>query len=458
MVKIMANMKKPLCSVLDEIRTELSSEPDNCDRNYRAALFLSVVCHFNEKRNRGKISDDEVQKGFEEYRSTVSGPCYELFKRILGEESDIPKDRVFPKDVMRLAENNFYKFFGDGKCLYDNGIIASSSKHVDYDELRNYIEKTTWNFPKVVIPKELIISCCEDLISRVPKYNKTQNKSGTKKYHSERAKGFYTKEEEQAARDGNAPQTKMAFAIASNHCRSAIDTLNNEYKTCDDETREKLEKILIPVFSNSPYFSLCIAHKNMLPEALLKLSESDQIFVFVIVVITHDILKTSDRELYVRSQKIVSQSLIDSLKKYDLNSFNADIDKYIVENYYCRKTKEQENGKPKIKYIFAADNYDFMLEKYRKFCSKWKYTIVNSVSSNNWFPLELPEKLYDSLKSLFIKTDDYSLELLLKEQEEKAINLTSKSDDAVSAYEGNTMNFRAAIPAKKEKKSNEKER
>ena len=292
----------------------------------------------------------------------------------------------------------------------------------------------------------------------MPKYNKTQNRTGTRKYYDERDKGFYTEEEEKAAREGKEPQTKMAFAIASNKCRSAIVKLNNEYATGDNETRMKLEKILIPVFSNSPYFSLCIAHKKMLPEALLKLSESDQIFVFVIVVITHDILKTSDRELYVRSQKIVSQSLIDSLKKYDLNSFNADIDKYIVENYYCRKTKEQENGKPKIKYIFAADNYDFMLEKYRKFCSKWKYTIVNSVSSNNWFPLELPEKLYDSLKSLFIKTDYYSLELLLKEQEEKAINLTSKSDDAVSAYEGNTMNFRAAIPAKKEKETDEEER
>ena len=76
-------MKKPLCSVLNEIRTELSSEPDNCERNYKAALFLVAVCHFNKKRNRGSISYDEVQKGFEDYRLTVSGPCYELFNKIL---------------------------------------------------------------------------------------------------------------------------------------------------------------------------------------------------------------------------------------------------------------------------------------------------------------------------------------------------------------------------------------
>ena len=458
MVKIMANMKKPLCSVLNEIRTELSSKPDNCDRNHRAALFLTVVCHFNEKRNRGKISDDEVQKEFEEYRPTVSGPCYELFKKILGEEFDIPKDRVFPKDVMRLAENNFYKFFGDGKCLYDNGIIASSSKHVDYDELRNYIEKTTWNFPKVVIPKELIISCCEDLISRVPQYNKTQNKSGTKKYHSERAKGFYTKEEEQAARDGNAPQTKMAFAIASNHCRSAIDTLNNEYKTCDDETREKLEKILIPVFSNSPYFSLCIAHKNMLPENLLETSKPEQIFVFVITVITHDILKASGKERYVRTQNIVTQDLIDSLKKFDQDNFNARHDKDKAEKYYCRKIEIEENGKSKIAYVFAADDYDFMMSNYKNFYNNWRYAVVNSAVSNSWFPLVLPGGICDSLPLLSEKTADYSLRDLMKEQEEKAIKSTSKSAIAVSAFEGNTMNFRAAIPAKKEKKSNEKER
>ena len=451
-------MKKPLCSVLNEIRTVLSSEPDNCEQNYNAALFLVAVCHFNEKRNRGSISYDEVQKGFEGYRLTVSGPCYELFKILLGDESDIPKDRVFPKDVMGLAEKLYYEYFGDGKCLYDNKIIASSSKHVDYDELRNYIEKTTWKFPQAAIPRELIISCCEDLISRVPKYNKTQNKSGIRKYYSERAKNYLTKEEEQAARDNNAPQTKMAFAIASNLCRSAIDTLNNEYKTCDDDSRKKLEKILIPVFSNSPYFSLCIAHKNMLPEKLLETSKPEQIFVFVIVVITHDINEQSGKKLYVRTQNIVSQSLIDSLKEFDQDNFNANNDKDKAEKYYCRKTEIEEDGKRKIAYVFAADDYDFMMSNYKNFYNNWRYAVVNSAVSNSWFPLVLPGGVCDCLSLLSEKTADYSLRDLLKEQEEKAIESTSKSAAAASAFEENGMCFRSIIPDKKEKKPDEEER
>ena len=448
----MANMKKPLCSVLNEILSDLRSDPDNSERIYGAALFLAAVCHFNAKRNRGSISYDEVQKGFEDYRLTVSGPCYELFNIILRNKSDIPKFSVSSNNVKELADriyNEHFKESDEEKFRYFDAL-----RHVNYDALRKLIEQKgiKARYKKAVIPGELIISCFDDLINRVPKYNKTQNKSGTKKYHNERAQGFYSENEEKAARNNVVPETRIAFALASYNCRSAIEVLNQEYrnKKTDVKTRKKLEKILIPVFSNSPYFSLCIAHKNMLPEELRKKCKRNQIFVFVIAVITHDVLKTSDKELYIKSQNIVSQSLINKLKESEKNNPYANFAKDNVVNYYCKKTAKQLNGKPKIKYIFAADDYDFMLSNYKIFYNRWKYALVNSAASNSWFPLELPGKTCDRLAFLFEGSEDYSLKNLLKEQEEMAIESTSRSAAAVSRFERNRLPVRDVAPDIKE--------
>lgn len=439
----MANMKKPLCSVLNEILSDLRSDPDISERIYGAALFLAAVCHFNAKRNRGSISYDEVQKGFEDYRLTVSGPCYELFSRILRNKSDIPKFRVSSNNVKELADkiyNEHFKESDEEKFRYFDAL-----RHVNYDALRKLIEQKgiKARYKKAVIPGELIISCFDDLINRVPKYNKTQNKSGTKKYHNERAQGFFSENEEKAARNNAVPETRIAFALASYNCRSAIEVLNQEYKNkkTDDETRKKLEKILIPVFSNSPYFSLCIAHKNMLPEELIKKGNRKQIFVFVIQVISYDILKTQGKELYIRSQNIVSQSLINSLKKPEEYNPNAKITEDNVDEYYCRK-KRKQGRKEKYKYILAADDYDFMLSNYKRFCHRWKYVLVNNAAPNSWFPLELPGKTCDRLSFLFEGSEDYSLKNLLKEQEEMAIESTSRSAAAVSRFERNRLPVR----------------
>lgn len=108
-------------------------------------------------------------------------------------------------------------------------------------------------------------------------------------------------------------------------------------------------------------------------------------------------------------------------------------------NYYCKKAAKQLNGKTKIKYIFAADDYDFMLSNYKIFYNRWKYALVNSAASTSWFPLELPGETCDRLSFLFEGTEDYSLKNLLTEQEEKVIESTSKSTAAVLKFEGNRM-------------------
>ncbi|MBE7071213.1 MAG: hypothetical protein E7383_00450 [Ruminococcaceae bacterium] len=424
----MSSMRETLTDILSKIQKELehhrnSGRPES-DSNYQralinAALFYAAMTSVNEKRNRTRPDDYEQRPGFEKYKNTVSGPCHKILLILTETESNnIQEDKVTSKELQKLAK--------DACSVYLDGKLAKGGleNYKDYNGTPNYsdlyrdIQKLKQN--KYLLNRftyKLVSDCCLDLQCRTKRNIEIEKTAAHRKFIGK-------------IKDTDKQQrTYVSFAIATSTCRATISELNKAYENADNKgLRERMEQIFIPVFSNSPYFFLCISHKKNLPKEILDKCDKNHYFVFVITTAEY-IHKKSDRPTSEYSVKynVVSHDYVKSIQDLpldivaDLNEREVTEDKKINRIFYTNKKNPD----------CCAMSYDDMIAKYNYCCNYYfKGSPLMDNNEDHWLPLDLPKEITDMLSPLYITGSGYNLsEIFSKGQD------ISESSPLLSAYD-----------------------
>ena len=463
----MANYVKPLYSVLEEILTDIKNRHNDPEFNEILVYFFAAVCRFNENRNRTSIDDKE--KGFEGYRSTVSGPCYELFNRFLvGDKPGISLSMVSTKHVKKKADEIYDKYFTKSdeiKFRYtdpdtDKDLDLKPPFHIDYEGVLNCIKEKgiNKNSKKSVIPTDLIISCCNDLKKRISRYNLLQRKRAQQHYYKSKAEGHSTSKKQFKQREEIHKETNVTISIDSGICRNVIHNLNSEYEEANEEIKSRLKKILIPVYSDSPYFALCIAHKNRLPYEIysecarsredieiINTYKSVPNFVFAIIALTYDISNSDKNRKYAITQNVVTKNFLLGFEFLDndvASDNRATINGIQIAKYYSKKIGSEKR--------ICADDYDFMMKRYEDMCKDLERVFMNVDTQDKWFPLELPGNTYNKLSFMFEDpTGNFKLQNLIREYKEPE-ETENKVHPELDKYEKNVNLYGQTIKEIKE--------
>lgn len=414
--------KKRLINKLREIEDELqtfkrmdSANPERVLIN--AALFITAISSLDEARNRARPDGYEQKSKYLFYQDTVSGPCYELFKKMSKDSHGDKEDRkVSSGNFITLAKQATGKFESTlAKGSIEN--YKNSNEGMNYSVLYEDIAKIESvklkNIMNLNIPGllELVIDCYEDMLIRVTEYNNKQRKKSAKKRLIDKAK---TKETgEMQGDEDEDKKTNITFSVSRSGCNNTILKLHSAYKELEKREdnnskllKERLEQILIPVYSTSPYFVLCIAHKNMLPEDILKNYQPKRSFIFVIVAVTYEYNNTDSRQEYSVSYNVVSEEYVRSIRNLSLDI--QSVSKKINKSFYTDATSG----------ICCADLYNNMIFKYKCCCKLFNQELAWRDAEMHWLPLDLPNGIFKDLKSLLGDTNHFEYGSLLRETEE----------------------------------------
>lgn len=424
----MSSMRETLTDILSNIQKDLEhhkssgrpeSDPDYQRTLINAALFYAAMASVNEKRNRTRPDYYEQRPGFEKYKNTVSGPCHKILLILTETESnDIQEDKVTSKELQKLAR--------DACSVYLDGKLAKGGleNYKDYNGTPNYsdlyrdIQKLKLNTSLINrFTYKLVSDCSIDLRIRAKRNQDIENVAAERKYHGKR-------------KDNDKQQhTNVSFAIATSTCGATITALNKSYKNADNmELRERLEQVFIPVYSNSPYFYLCISHRKKLPKEISERCDKDQNFVFVITTTEYIHWKTSRYTgEYSVKYNVVSHDYVKSIQNLpfdilaDLNEREVTEDKKINRIFYTNKKNPD----------CCAMSYDDMIAKYNYCCNYYfKGSPLMDNNENHWLPLDLPKEITDMLSPLYITGSEYNLsEIFSKGQD------ISESSPLLSAYD-----------------------
>lgn len=409
----MSSMNETLTDILSKIYKGLErlkksgrpeSDPDFQSALIYAALFYAAMASVNEKRNRTRPYDYEQRPGFEKYKGTVSGPCHKILLILTGEEnSDIQEGKVTSKELKDLAIKAC-SIYLDGKLA--NGGLKDYKDYngtPDYSVLYRDIQKL--KLDKNLLNRftyKLVSDCCLDLLVRTERNKELEKDAAVRKYIGK-------------IQDTDIQQyTNVSFAIATSTCKATITELNKAYKNADNkELIEKLEQVFIPVFSNSPYFFLCISHKRNLPKEISDRCDKDQYYVFVIITAEYTLGKNSRyASEYSVKYNVVSHDYVKNIQDLpfdivaDLNGRSITEDKKINRKFYT-------NGKNP--YCCAA-SYDDMIERYNYCCRYFKGSPLMNNNEEHWLPLDLPKGITKNLSSLYRTVNGYDLKQIFGEE------------------------------------------
>ena len=361
------------------------------------ALFLSVYCCKNKRGgctyyNKSKYTQKRNYKGF---KKGVSGPCATLFALLLGEK---PESNISRLEYLEQAGKIADKYLG-----LDEEQIRKSS----YEQLNIAIKKCkNKDLNKIAINKQLIDDCYEDVLKRISDYNE---KEASRKPHD---------------------NTAIVFSVEKAKAEKTIKTLNREYEKAakkDIETKEKLEKILLPVYCTSPYISICIVHHKQIPcgsdlyQRIKRDIREDNVFFFLIASLRYTISETGE---YTISHKLLFN---------DTPIFRRDLVDLIEERCYL----DRYSG-------YNVSDYQAMISRYTDLNSeitaeikRHGYLPALNVNGSSWFPIELPKRPYNALSSLFNLNTGLSVNDLIqavpkiKEEQSERIGIrTRKYNDA----------------------------
>lgn len=362
--------QRPLLVVFHDIYESCKTKKQN-----RAlyALFVAAICS-NNSRRCSYIPEGYIQKeGFENYPFTVSGPCFELISLLAknGLTDDVRLSASGLRKISASVTERYLKSSDINKdILYPDG-----RKVADYDKLSETITsvdlkavyKTLANKRSEKELNKLIDESYSDLTWRITEY--TDNENTRKKKETKNT------------------VSNFSFSLASNKCEEAIKELNKKYNISSDEEKEKLERILLPIYSTSPYFSICIAHKNVLPEQIRKKTDGKTAFVFVLSFVSYLTDKENGTRKYTRTQNVFSYVQLKRIFGRDIRinrkieSFGSIYDQVLDRDYYTLPFYGNEKC--------CASSYKSMRAKYNQMLDNWeKYFVRNACQ---WIPIEPSE-------------------------------------------------------------------
>lgn len=363
--------QRPLPTVFNEIYESCKIKKQDMAAY---ALFLASICS-NNNRRCSYIPEGYVQtEGFEDYPLTVSGPCFKLVSLLAGTERT---------DNIRLSASGFRKIsvsvterYLDSSDINKDILYPEDHKVADYDRLLNKImsidlRSVYKSLTKNISEKELrtlIDDSYSDLTWRITAY--TDNENVRKKKESKNT------------------ISNFAFSLAPDKCNQVIKELNRKYNNASDSEKTKLERILLPVYSISPYFSICISHKNRLPERIKDTIDDNICFVFILSFTTYNIKEEENTKRYSRTHNVFSYSELN--KAFEKNSRI-----HILAESYGTSEKDQSLDReyymsPSYGYekCCAAD-YKTMRSKYDHVLDKWENYFVKY--SCQWIPIDASE-------------------------------------------------------------------
>lgn len=400
----MSSMHETLSDILKKIDEELtgfknSGKPETDHQFQRsminAALFFAAISSVNEKRNRTRPDGYEQRIGYEKYKATVSGPCHRMFLIMLFsglETPNIVEGKVTSKDFLELAISVRAEYL-DGKLA--KGSLDDYKDYngtPDYSEVYRDIQKLkTCRRLIYRFSYQLIKDCCADLEIRTDKNRQTERNAAKIKYMK---------------RDvlNDSYYTNVSLSIAISTCTETINELNAAYANeKDSNLKQKLEKIFIPVYSNSPYFFLCISHRKNLPKEIQ--GRCDKYFVYVLTAAEYKINESGE---YSLTHNVISQDFAKKVSALSANDYYEF--KNINMNHRFYSYDDELNC--------CAMSYDEMRIKYERCCRDFKGYFPREDAEKQWLPIALPEGLYDKLSSLYKDDEKYKLNQLLKKEYE----------------------------------------
>lgn len=336
-------------------------------------LFLAAICSNNSRRCSYIPEKYRPRKGYESYQLTVSGPSFELI-RILEEGDKKDGIKLSASAFRNIAGSVTQKYLGT-KDINKDILYQENHKVADYDRLLNKISSI-------------------DLKAVYKSLTKSMSEKGLEKLIEDsymdltwRISGYTDNENIRKKKETRNAVSSFAFSLAPDTCKDAVDKLNNKYDKATKTEKEKLENILLPVYSISPYFSICIAHKNMLPEDIRKMADKENNFVYVLSFSKFVITENGNTKKHSRTQNVFSYKrlkldLKTSIKiqihveQYGHNEKEQSLDKkyYTTESYGYNKC--------------CVSSYKDMRSKYEAMLREWEQYFINNKVNCQWLPID----------------------------------------------------------------------
>lgn len=369
---------RPLLMVFEEAyNAAITNDKAQSKSQIAFALFVAAISSNNIRRTSYIPKDCRINVGYENYPDTVSGPTYELLCLLNGKDST-ESGRLSAASFNKLAKEVTQSFLGSSDINKDY-IYNINHKVPNFDRLCDAIKQLDHKKPYAMLLRNirkanpynktseneildgLIRSCYSDLYPRIKQYteNETNRKNGENK-------------------DKNS---SFSYSLAPNNCEKMIKELNDKYKTTDKDTQAKLERILLPVYSNSPYFSICIAHKNQLPKEIRKKANENICFVFVLTFSKYAVNGNPKEPEYARSQNIFSQEHLSAYFQSNIRAMTK-LMSYSTQDLDIEYYTAPFFGHDKC----CADQFKTMKHKYEKMCDEWERYFIKDMNSIQWFP------------------------------------------------------------------------
>lgn len=377
--------QRPLSMVFSEIFESCKTKKQD-----RAAyvLFLAAICSNNSRRCSYIPENYRPRKGYESYHLTVSGPSFELI-RIL-EDDNKEGAKLSASAFRNIAGSVTQKYLGT-KDINKDILYQENHKVADYDRLLSKITSVDLkavykSLTKSISEKgleKLIEDSYMDLTWRISGY--TDNENVRKKKETRNA------------------VSRFAYSLAPDKCEEAVKELNNKYNKATEMEKEKLENILLPVYSISPYFSICIAHKNMLPEKISKMADKNSNFVFVLSFAKFVVKENGNTKNHSRTQNIFSYKRLKSDLKTDIK----------IQRHVEQYGRNEEDQSLDLKYYTTesfghdkccATRYKDMRSKYESMLEEWEQCFIKSKDNCEWVPIDQDNKELKDLTDLLFDT------------------------------------------------------
>lgn len=365
-------------------------------------LFFAIISLINPRRSCTKPLDEKKQKGFEHYKISIPGPLYELLIRFLSETTNYNLTNTqftrVANDVAKLFFANPVEYIqtysstlygGKTKYNYDGMLLGV----IDLLNQRKLDEKII----KIALPTKEVQTACIDLKNRIKRYNGIHNEK-TKKHN----KNVKLRE--------NKLKTNIVFSVEEEDFDKIINVLNKA------EGSIAIKQLLLPIYSISPYYSLCIAHKSQLPNFLVPSTNGQ--FVFVIAALVYDVHQIAIDAKDLTLEHFISHIVISSKTKKAFKNWPADINN--PDEYY----KDAE--KP------CSGCFEKMRQNYIEWCDKVKNYPMRKSKNDLWLPIPVQNKdqllINEQLDKINRKISPYTINIVSSE-------FIGDSSNAVKRYE-----------------------
>ena len=363
-----------------------------------AALFIAALSSINERRNRAHPDGYEQRPGYVKYKAQVSGPCHRMLLILAGDPTDnLIEGKVSSIDYQTLAIK-VRSIYLDGKLA--KGTLddyKDKNGKPDYSEVyRDILKMKTEKSLINKLSYQLIRDCCIDLEIRNDTNRQKEKNAAIEKY--QRKIGIDPRNNERD--DANEQKfTNISFAISSVTCRATIIELNNAYKNSENEDeRHRFEHIFIPVYSYSPYFFLCITHRNNLPKEIVANCSMDQHFVFAITTAEYILDQFNENKgAYSVTYNVISNDYIKTLSDLPLDILE-DLEEERIKKGNGINNRFYTNYKNKG---CCAMSYNDMIERYKVCCDYFEGYSPRRYKEDHWLPVDLPKGITERISHLY---------------------------------------------------------